>query len=257
MKQEKQFEWHWQWDSLYDDSLFLFKEWIYPIKLEDFKRKLVLDAGCGGGQHINFIAPYAKKVVGLDLNSIDVAIKNNEHHNNIEYVEDDVATFSFREQFDMVICLGVIHHTDDPDDTFLNLYRNLKSGGTMMIHVYSNEDNFLNRVVLENIKRAFFLRLPKPILMTFSYLITTLLYPIIYSIYILPLKFLPYYKYFKNWRKLSYYRNNLNVLDKLNAPQTHFIKKERVKKWFNDEKFKDVHIRHYNNVVWCASGTKK
>ena len=257
MQQKKQTEWHWQWDSLYDSSLFLFKEWLDPYTLEDFKDKLVLDAGCGGGQHVNFVAPFAKKVVGLDLNSVDVAARNNSRHHNVEFIEGDAASFSYREKFDIIYSLGVIHHTDDPRKTFLNLYENLKSGGKFIIHVYSHEDNFLNRVVLESIKRHFFLRLPKSALMVFSYLLTVLLYPIIYTIYLLPFKKLPYWEYFKNWRKLSFYRNNLNVFDKLNAPQTNFITRQQVEEWFSDSRFDDVHIRHYNKVVWCASGTKK
>ena len=55
--QRKQPEWQWQWQQFYDDNEWLFYEWIQPNTLEDFRGKDVLDCGCGGGQHLNFIAP--------------------------------------------------------------------------------------------------------------------------------------------------------------------------------------------------------
>jgi len=79
----------------------------------------------------------------------------------------------------------------------------------------------------------------------------------IYSLYMLPLKFLPYYDYFKNFRQLSFSRNTLNVFDKLNAPQVEFITKERVKKWLNEMEFTRIHISSYNGVSWRGSGQKK
>lgn len=76
--QEKESEWFEQWSLFQDDEKYLFEEWIYPNSLEDFVNKTVLDCGCGGGQHIGFCAPFAKKVVGVDLNtSSPLAIKRN------------------------------------------------------------------------------------------------------------------------------------------------------------------------------------
>jgi len=77
------------------------------------------------------------------------------------------------------------------------------------------------------------------------------------SIYLLPLRFLPYYEYFENFRKMSFYRNNLNVFDKLNAPQVEFISSERIQKWFNNKEFEDVHISSYKGVSWRVTGRKK
>lgn len=58
--QKKHKEWHSQWSMLKDDELFLFKDWIYPNVLEDFKDKEVLECGCGGAAYI-FYSPIRKK----------------------------------------------------------------------------------------------------------------------------------------------------------------------------------------------------
>ncbi|MGZ3900710.1 MAG: hypothetical protein ACXVNQ_09830, partial [Bacteroidia bacterium] len=93
-------------------------------------------------------------------------------------------------------------------------------------------------------------------LLTLSKITTALMYPPIYTVYLLPLKFLPFYEYFQNFRKLTYSRNTLNVFDKLNAPQVDFISRERIEKWFSKDKFTNIHISPYKGVSWRGSGTK-
>ena len=60
---------------------------------------------------------------------------------------------------------------------------------------------------------------------------------------------------FENFRRLPFRRNVLNVFDKLNAPQTDFITRERVQGWFAGSQFEDVTITPYKGVSWRASGT--
>ena len=43
-------EWYEQWELLQCNELFLFKDWIYPATLKDFRGKDVLECGCGGGK---------------------------------------------------------------------------------------------------------------------------------------------------------------------------------------------------------------
>ncbi|MFA6099435.1 MAG: class I SAM-dependent methyltransferase [Patescibacteria group bacterium] len=255
--QKLQTEWHWQWKRLEDDSKFLFSEWIFPYNLESFKDKTVIDAGCGGGQHTNFVAPLAKKIYAIDLNTTDLARERNKNFNNIEYIQDDLATVKVPEKADILFCIGVIQHTDNPDATFQNLLKQIKPGGSFLLWCYAKEGNALNEYLLEPIKRWVLLKLPKPLLLGLAHVLTILLYPIIYSLYLLPLGFLPYYEYFINWRKLPYGRNMLNVFDKLNAPQTFFIPKSKIESWFSPDIFDDVHIHHYAGVSWRASGKLK
>ena len=168
-----------------------------------------------------------------------------------------MAAIKLERQFDIAYCIGVIQHTIDPNVTFGNIKKMVRPGGLLLLWCYAREGNWPNWLALEPLKRWFFLRLPKPALNFIARLFTFFLYPIVYTIYLLPLRFLPYYQYFANWRKLSFRRNQLNVFDKLNAPITHFIRKEQVERWFNADEFTDARIDHYKGVSWRASGRKR
>lgn len=256
-QQRKQAEWSWQWEKVYDDNLWLFTEWILPNTLENFRSKDVLDCGCGGGQHINFVAPYAASVTGIDLNALQSAKRNTAHLKNVTLIESDIARMNLGKQFDIVYSIGVLHHTDSPDASFQNIAKHCKSGGQVMVWVYSNEGNFLNRFVLEPIKSCIVRFLPRPVVWSLAHLLTLLVSLPVYTMYLLPLTFLPYYQYFQNWRKLSYKRNVLNVFDKLNAPQTWFITKKQITSWFSPSEYENIHIWPYKGVSWRGSGIKK
>lgn len=256
-KQVKQSEWSEQWKMLRDDELFLFQDWIEPNRLEDFKDKTVLECGCGGGQHTSFVAPLAQSVVSVDLNTTDIAKERNKEFNNITFIEDDIANMNLGKQFDIVFSIGVVHHTDSPDKTVENMKRHVKPGGRMIVWVYSQEGNELVAEIVEPVRKRFLTKMPRPSLLTLSNIITALMYVPIYTVYLLPLKFLPFYEYFQNFRKLSFYRNALNVFDKLNAPQVDFISKERISAWFNPDDFADISITPYKGVSWRGTGIKK
>jgi len=262
MTENRKDNWSFQWDafkddaSFFEDDLFLFKQWIYPNTLGDFSGKTALDCGYGRGQHLKMIATYVKKAVGVDLNTADVA-REYLGEKNIELLSGDIARISLPEKFDIVYSVGVLHHTDDPSLSFANIKTHLKKGGRLMIWVYSREGNALNRFLVEPMKELLFKRLDRRTLLAVSRAITALLYPPVYTLYLLPLRSLPFHEYFANFRKLTFEKNYQNVFDKLNAPQTHFISGETVKRWFSPEEFSEVHISSYLGISWRASGTLK
>lgn len=257
VQQNKQIEWFDQWTMIQDKEISLFEDWIYPNTLDCFRDKEVLEAGCGGGQHTSFMAPYAKKITAVDLNTASIAQKRNKNFKNIEFIEADIGTMNLGKQFDIVMSIGVVHHTDNPDKTIVNLIRHVKPGGKLILWVYSKEGNFLVEYGVETIRHYFLRWLPRTWLYRLAQAITAVLMVLIYSIYYLPFKFLPFYDYFRNYRKFSFTRNSYNVFDKLNAPQVQFITKDQAAKWIDTKLFDDVHLSSYCGVSWRISGRLK
>jgi SAM-dependent methyltransferase len=259
-EQVKQAEWKDQWSLFQDDERFLFDEWIRPRTIEDFRGKKVLECGCGGGQHTGFVAAVAEHVTAVDLNAIDVARARNAGFTNISYIESDIAALDLPGRFDVVFCIGVIHHTDDPDRTFEAIYRHCRPGGLVIVWTYSAEGNALVRWGVEPIRRLFLKRLPRGLLVRLSELTTALLYPVVYSVYLPKFtSFLPYHEYFANFRRLSFRRNVLNVFDKLNAPQTRFTTLAKCRQWFHAGRFEapTIAILRYAGVSYSLSGIKR
>jgi SAM-dependent methyltransferase len=253
--QEKHPEWSYQWSHYEDDEPALFLDWIAPNALEDFRGKRVLDAGCGPGHHTRIVAPFAAEVTAADLNTSELARAKLAGLANVSVVEADIASFRPERPFDVVYCVGVIHHTDDPDRTFENLRSITRPGGRLIVWCYAREGNFLARTLVEPLRRTFLRRAGRRTVSALSTAITALLYPIVHTVYRLPLPNLPYHEYFASFRALTFRRNALNVFDKLNAPQTQFISRERVGRWFDPARFSDVSISAWRGVSWRASGT--
>ena len=204
------------------------------------------------------MAQAARSITAVDLEALDVPQETTQDlAGKVQYVRDDISSMDLDRQFDVVNCVGVIHHTDDPTITFRNLVRHLKPGGRMIIWAYAKEGNFLMAHVVEPFRKRVLDKAPHRVIWWLSVLLTAAMWPIVHTIYRLPLKFLPYYEYFENFRRLSFRRNVLNVYDKLNAPQQHFLSRETMESWFNEDEFCDVHLSQYKGVSWRASGTKR
>ena len=253
--------WKIQHDLAYEalnQHVFLYKDWVHPNDENTWRDCDVLDAGSGPGIQVRLLSSTAKSVTAVDLEAIDVSKwKNQGNDKNIKYIKDDIMLMDLGRQFDVVNCVGTIHHTDDPTRTFKNLHKHLKPGGRMIIWAYAREGNGLMRAVVEPLRKLLLDKASHPVIYGLSYFLTTLMWPFVNTLYRLPLRFLPYYEYFGNFRKMSFHRNVLNVYDKLNAPQQYFLPKETIESWFNDSDYENVHISPYMGVSWRASGNKK
>jgi SAM-dependent methyltransferase len=255
-------EWAEQWSILdgdVDQPPELFLEWIHPNKVEIFKGARVLDAGCGGGHHSSFVAGFAKEVVALDLNTPEVCRKRLGRFENVKIHHGDLTKIGPEElggPFDVVYSVGVLQHTDDPDQGFSNLVRHVKPGGRIIAWVYSVEGNGVARWLVEPVRKGFLRFLPRKLLWLLSWAITLPALVAIHTLYRLPLRFLPMYDYLVRSRSLTVRKVAGNVFDKLNAPHTDFVSRERIERWLRRDDLTEVHLSPHLGVSWCASATK-
>lgn len=141
-------------ENRYDDNIFFEKysemnrsrqglagagEWeILEKLLPNFKDKRVLDLGCGYGWHcIYAMENDASSVVGVDISSkmLEVA-KEKTHFPQVEYRCCAIEDVDFpAESFDIIISSLAFHYVDTYEDLVKNLYRMLKSNGTLVFTV--------------------------------------------------------------------------------------------------------------------------
>jgi SAM-dependent methyltransferase len=144
--------------------------------LEDLSGKLVLDAGCGMGRFAEIVHRFGGEYVGLDYSyAIDAANANASDLPGVHFVQADVFAPPFADGvFDLVMSLGVLHHTPDPRRAFDALPRVVKPGGQLTVTLYDAG----NRVYVANSRfwRRLTTRMPKRLLHLMSYLAAPLYY---------------------------------------------------------------------------------
>lgn len=103
----------------------------------------ILIAGCGTGQHAlnTAIQIINAEVLGLDL-SLNSLIYAQEKANelkirNVEFIQGDILEFAPKEKFDLIECVGVLHHMKDPFQGWVCLKGMLKPQGVMQVGLYS------------------------------------------------------------------------------------------------------------------------
>jgi carbamoyltransferase len=102
----------------------------------------VLEVGCGTGQLTNFLGVSCRRVVGTDTceNSLRLAEQFRQKHglDRVRFVPMDVFRPCLEpERFDVILCLGVLHHTRDAFAGFRLLLPLLKPGGRIVIGLYN------------------------------------------------------------------------------------------------------------------------
>jgi SAM-dependent methyltransferase len=103
----------------------------------------VLEVGCGTGQLSNFMGIACRRIVGVDLclNSLRLGNRFREEHalNRVRFLQMNLFRPCFRaEQFDIILCNGVLHHTADPYGGFEGLLPLLKPGGYIVVGLYNS-----------------------------------------------------------------------------------------------------------------------
>jgi SAM-dependent methyltransferase len=102
----------------------------------------VLEVGCGTGQLSNFLGVRGRTVYGADLclNSLKLArqFRSRNLLNTVHFVQMNLFRPVFEDaSFDLVICNGVLHHTDDPAGGFRSISRLVRPGGHIVIGLYN------------------------------------------------------------------------------------------------------------------------
>ena len=109
--------------------------------LEWLQGKTVLEAGCGAGRFSEIFLQAGAELYSLDLSSaVDAARENCKHFSNHHICQASILAMPFSaESFDIVVCIGVVQHTPDPEETIAALAQMVKPGGKLFIDHYTSD----------------------------------------------------------------------------------------------------------------------
>ncbi len=117
---------------------------IFEIENKNkFENKRILDAGSGTGHRIINVAKYFNKCrfTGADIssNSLEIAneLKNKNNVTNIDFVQKNILTdIAELGKFNVVLCMGVLHHLSNPQQGLQILSKMLEKDGIIFLYLY-------------------------------------------------------------------------------------------------------------------------
>lgn len=139
------------WEN--QERLFEFQRQWY-LKLYDFssedelknyleQQSVVIDAGCGLGYKSKWFADLSPKtlVIGMDYSDAAfVAAEKYKDTSNLTFVYGDIADTKIKDDaISFISCDQVIHHTEDPQKTMVELARILQKGKELAVYVYAKK----------------------------------------------------------------------------------------------------------------------
>lgn len=109
--------------------------------LKDCKR--ILDAGCGNGRVTKLLrnnSDASSEIIGIDLVAHEVARENLKDEKNVNFYQKDL-TQDLKDlgKFDYIYSQEVLHHTNNPAQSFDNLVEILNKNGVIAIYVYKKK----------------------------------------------------------------------------------------------------------------------
>jgi len=150
--------------------------------LESLKGKKVLEAGSGAGRFTEILLKYGAIVHSFDFsNAVEANANNNGDQENLVLVQADIRKIPFpKASYDYVICLGVLQHTPNTEESIKSLWEMVRPGGALAVdHYLWKWRNILPPPIggAEIIYRQLILRLPRSVRFKFVKALTDFWFP--------------------------------------------------------------------------------
>ena len=140
--------WRYTYSQLTLAFLAKLEHQIRPNKIiikNKFNNPKVLVAGCGTGHHVCIVKDYLNSnilAIDLSLSSLAYAKRKTDElgFNNIEYLNADIlALHKLTKKFDVIECIGVLHHMKEPMKGLKILLNLLEPHGVIKLGLYSEK----------------------------------------------------------------------------------------------------------------------
>lgn len=126
---------------------------INKIGISNFRDKVVLDYGCGGGAFLDQIMGVAKCTYGIEpFVGYHASLSDRGHE---IFADSESALSSYKNKIDTIVSFGVLEHVEDPLSYLSTAYELLVDGGKMYLET-DNLDDILMKLGINEFQRFFY-----------------------------------------------------------------------------------------------------
>lgn len=229
-----------------------FDRWSALLSPADWKGCEFLDVGCGMGRNSYWPLSYGARhgtAIDVDDRSLESARRTLAPYANAEVRKLSAYEIDYRDRFDIVFSIGVIHHLEFPDRAIASMAAAAKPGGKVLIWVYGRENNEWIVRFVDPIRKLVLCRLPIGLLHHLSVLPAAVLW--------LRLKLWKCRSpYMALLARMSFRQVRSIVFDQLLPRIAHYWSRAEVEALLARANLKDIRLLWVNEMSWTAVGTK-
>lgn len=119
---------------------------IFIDALQLDKNKKVLEIGLGTGRIAAKVAPYCKRLTGIDISpkTIQRAKENLKAYSNISFVNADFVSYEFKEKFDVIYSSLTMMHFENKKQVIFKVVSLLKANGIFCLSIDKNQSEYID-----------------------------------------------------------------------------------------------------------------
>ena len=229
-----------------------FRRWTPHFAPADWAGRSVLDVGCGMGRNSYWPMRYgAAGCVGADLDerSLAAARRTLAPFPSAEVVRTSAYDLPWRDRFDIVFSIGVIHHLERPALALERMVQAARPGGQVAVWVYGAENNRWLTAGLDPLRRALFSRLPVGLVHHLSLYPTALLW-LLLRLGVRPIS------YFRLIAGFGFGHLRSIVFDQMLPRIANYWTGAEVEALMRGAGLREVRLAWVNEMSWAAVGVK-
>lgn len=241
-------------------------DWMAPMGLDELRGLRVLEAGCGKGRHSVVLAGCGPEVLlSVDLSeAVFLAARNTAGQDNVTCVRADLLDLPVRPaSVDAVVCLGVLHHLENPEAGLRTLWDRLVPGGRLCLWVYGREGNGWVVHLVDPVRKGITSRIPTRLLRPLLLPLSSVLFVALKLLYgpatrwgTRPVRGLPYSAYLGYISKFPFREVEHIVLDHMCPPIAYYLSRPTLESWFEGLQPAELTLRWHNRNSWAVVARK-